>query len=259
MNVFDSHCHLQNAKLAEDREAVIARARDAGVTAVLSLATRSDDARAVVDIANAHAGHYAAVGVHPSDIDDWSPATEALLRELAREPKVVVYGEIGLDYYWKTFEHEHQKRVLREQLAVARDLRLPVSLHCRDAYDDMVGLLREENAAEIGGVAHCFAGTEAHARAFLDMGFVLGIGGSVTYKGNEALRDVLRAVGHEHVIIETDSPYLAPVPHRGKRNEPAFAADTARFLATLFQRDAEELADECHARTRRVFRIPDGL
>lgn len=259
LNVFDSHCHLQNAKFDSDRHEVIARMREAGVTAVLNLATRSDDARAVVELAKANAGFYAAVGVHPSDIDDWSPGTEALMRELAAEPEVVVYGEIGIDYYWKTFEHDHQKRVFREQLDVARDLGLPVSMHCRDAYDDLVSELQAARGGEIGGVAHCFMGTEDHARALLDMGFVLGIGGSATFKGNASLREMLLKVGPEHVIVETDSPYLAPMPHRGKRNEPAFAADTARFLAELFGKDAEEFADACHARTRRAFRIPDEL
>lgn len=254
--LFDSHCHLQNDKFDGDREAVLGRARQAGVSAILNLATRSADAPAVVALARQHPECWAAVGVHPSDIDDWSPESEAVLRGLAGDPRVVAWGEIGLDYYWKTHAREDQRRVFRRQLAIARELGLPVSMHCRDAYDDLLADLRAEDGAAIGGVAHCFMGTLDHARAFLDLGFALGIGGSATYKGNQALRDTLLAVGPGDLVVETDSPYLAPVPHRGKRNEPAFAADTAAALAALFGMEPAAFAEASAARARRAFRIP---
>jgi len=257
LKLFDSHCHLQLRHFNEDRDEAVERARAVGVRRILNLGTRLEDSRVVVEMAAAVPECLAAVGVHPSDLDAWSPETEAGLMELAAQPGVVAWGEIGLDYYWKHFDHDFQKRVFRRQLAIARELGLPVSIHCRDAYDDMVQCLREERGAEIGGVSHCFLGGLDHARALIDMGFHLGVGGSTTYKGNQAIRDVLAGVGTERLVLETDSPYLSPVPHRGKRNEPSFVADTARFNAELHGMDAEEFAALCFANTERAFRL-DG-
>lgn len=255
MHLFDSHCHLQNAKFASDREDAIARAREAGVARILNLATCLEDAGEVVALAHAHEECLAAVGVHPSDIECWSKDTEDGLMAIARDPAVVVWGEIGLDYFHKPFDRDAQRKIFRRQLAIARELRLPVSMHCRESNDDLIADLRTEKGTEIGGVAHCFDGTREHAAAYIDLGFALGVGGSSTFPRAEGLRAILRDVGTEHLLLETDSPYLAPQARRGKRNEPAFVAMTAEALAQTLEIDLEELKDACWRNTVRAFRL----
>ncbi|MBX3729183.1 MAG: TatD family hydrolase [Candidatus Sumerlaeia bacterium] len=253
--LFDSHAHLQHGQFDRDRDAVLTRARHAGVRRILNLATRLADAHTVVELAHHHPECLAAVGVHPGDLDDWSDATEAGLRTLAPDPRVVVWGEIGLDYYRDTFPRDLQRRVFRRQLALAREHALPVSIHCREAYDDMIADLEAENGPTIGGVAHCFGGTADHARRLLDMGFALGVGGSSTYPRSQDLRDLLRTVGVAALILETDSPYLAPQTHRGKRNEPAYVALTAEALAETLEIEFAALREACWRNTLRAFRL----
>lgn len=256
--LFDSHAHLHHRQFDRDRDQALERARAAGVRRILNLGTRLDDSRAVVELANRHSECLAAVGVHPCDIEDWSEETERGLRELARDPRVVVWGEIGLDYYHPGYDKAAQRRVFRRQLAIARELRLPVSMHCRgEAYDDLIADLRAERAGEIGGVSHCFAGSERQAREIIDMELALGVGGIVTFPKAEELRGVLRAIGIEHLILETDSPYLAPQPHRGKRNEPAYVAHTAEALAAALAMEPDALKETCWRNTLRVFRLDD--
>ena len=255
---FDSHAHLQNGKFDADQGAVLARARMAGVRRILNLGTRLADSREVVELAKRHPECLAAVGVHPTDLDAWSEEEAAGLMELAREPEVVVYGEIGLDYYWDRFERDFQRTIFRRQLAMARELKLPVALHCRGegCYADLIADLRAERGAEIGGVAHCFGGTMDEARTLVDMGFALGVGGTATFPKSEELRIILKAIGIDHLIIETDSPYLSPQARRGKRNEPAHVVHTAQALAELFDLELRDIAHITWCNAAGTFRLP---
>ncbi|MCB2153505.1 YchF/TatD family DNA exonuclease [bacterium] len=255
---FDTHAHVQNEKFAADREAVLARARMAGVRRILNLGTRLADSREVVELAHKHRDCLAAVGVHPTDLDAWSEAEAKGLMQLAEDPQVVVYGEIGLDYYWDKFERNFQRDIFRRQLGMARELRLPVSMHCRGegCYADLIEDLRAERGEEIGGVAHCFGGTMDEAKALVDMGFALGVGGTSTFPKSDDIRAILRTIGIDHLIIETDSPYLSPQPRRGKRNEPAHVVHTAQGLADLFGLDLRDIAHLTWCNATGAFRLP---
>jgi len=254
--LFDSHCHLQLNHFADDRDAVLQRAREAGVTRVLNLATSIKDAQAVVDIAREHPGQcLAAVGTHPSHLEDWSEEAGASLAAIAELEQLPVFGEIGIDYFHDHHPRDLQRVIFRRQLAIARALGLPVSMHCRDAYDDLVADLEAEDGAGIGGVAHCFMGTLDHAKRLIGMGFVLGVGGSATYPKSGEVREVIRTIGVEHIILETDAPYLPPQPKRGKRNEPAFVALTAEIIAREFEMDVAELATITTRNVERAFRL----
>ncbi|MDK2971344.1 MAG: TatD DNase family protein [Candidatus Sumerlaeota bacterium] len=253
--LFDSHAHLQNPKFRGDLDAVLDRARAAGVDRILNLGTRLADSHEVLALARAHVECLAAVGVHPGDLDAWSPEEERGLLELAASPDVVVYGEIGLDYFRNHFDRETQRPIFRRQLAMARELGLPVAIHCREAYEDLIADLRAENGATIGGVAHCFSGTLEDAHALIDLGFALGAGGSATFPKSADLREILVAIGPGHLLLETDSPYLAPQARRGQRNEPSFVALTAEALAPLFDLEPAELAALARANTIRAFRL----
>lgn len=254
--LFDSHAHLQNRKFAGELDAVLARARDAGVGRILNLGTRLEDSRELVEIARAHGECLAAVGVHPCDVEAWSDEEEKGLIELAAAPEVVVWGEIGLDYYHPGYDVEVQRRVFRRQLAIARELGLPVSMHCRgEAYGDLIEDIRAENGSEIGGVSHCFAGNRDQALELIELGFYLGVGGILTFPKSTELRELFSGIDLRHLVVETDSPYLAPQPQRGKRNEPAFVAHTAEALANVKQVEFEELKRVCWENTERAFRL----
>ena len=253
---FDSHCHLQLHQFADDRDAVLQRAREAGVTRVLNLATSIKDAQAVVDLAREYRGQcLAAVGTHPSHLEDWSEEAGASLAAIAELEQLPVFGEIGIDYFHDHHPRDMQRGIFRRQLAIARALRLPVSIHCREAYDDLIVDLDAEHGHAIGGVAHCFLGTLEHAKRLIGMGFMLGVGGSATYPKSTEIREVIRTVGVEHLILETDAPYLSPQPKRGKRNEPAFVADTAEIIAREFDMDVAELASVTTSNVERAFRL----
>jgi TatD DNase family protein len=239
----DSHCHLEFADFGDEIDAVMARARAAGVSTCVSIGTRLATFPQTRAIAERFAEVWCSVGVHPHDaavepLDDAAPLIEA-----ARHPKVVGIGETGLDYFYDNAPRTAQAHNFRLHITAARETGLPLIVHTRDAEDDTVAILREEMAAgPFTGVLHCFSGTQKLADAALDLGLYISASGIVTFKTAEALREVLRRVPPERLLVETDAPYLAPVPHRGKRNEPAFVADTARALAALRGVAFEELA-----------------
>jgi TatD DNase family protein len=241
----DSHCHLDNGDFDSDRNDVIRRAVDAGVTRMVAIGTGAGppDLEAGLRLASAHAEFYATVGVHPHDAAKASAEVLKQLSGLVRDPKVVAVGEIGLDYHYDFSPRDAQKAAFADQLAIARESRKPVVIHTREAWDDTFDLLeRHWTSRGIGGIMHCFSGGVAEARRALDMGFHLSFGGIVTFPKAEELREVAREVPLGRMLIETDAPYLAPVPKRGKRNEPAFLPYTAAKLAELRGLEVEDIA-----------------
>ncbi|MCG0238633.1 MAG: TatD family hydrolase [Firmicutes bacterium] len=253
--LFDTHCHLDHSKFDEDRTEVLERARAAGVGLMMVVSTSEANSRQVLALVEQHPDLYAAVGVHPSDAAAWDEGTYARLRELARHPKVRAIGEIGLDYYWD-YPREAQFRAFRAQIRLARELGLPIVIHDRDAHEDVVRVLEEEGAGEVGGIMHCWSGDWALAERCLALGFYLGFGGTLTYPRNEAIREVARRAPIDRIVIETDSPYLPPVPHRGRRNEPAYVRHVAEFLAELRGMAYPDLAALVTANAKRLLRIP---
>lgn len=231
----DSHAHLQHGHFDSSREETLQRAQEAGVGFLLNLATSIHDCPAVIALAEKYDFCWAAVGTHPCDSELWSPEAEAQYELMTSHPKVLMIGEIGLDYFHKPFDLEHQQRAFRSQLRLAKRTGLPVSMHSRGegCYKDLIRILQEEGGKEIGGIAHCFGGTLEEAHQLIEMGFYLGVGGIATYPKNTEIREILKQVGPERLLLETDSPFLAPQPVRGKRNEPSFIRHTAEILKDL--------------------------
>jgi len=242
----DSHCHIDGLEFDADREEVIARAHDARVTTMLNVGTgdpHSGVFERAVELAEKHPSIYAAIGVHPHDAKLFDEAAEQRLVSLVRQSKrVIAWGEIGLDYHYDHSPREKQREVFRRQLWLARAHNLPVVIHSREADDDTIIILREELTAYArGGVLHCFGGSLAMARAAIELGFFISFAGNLTFKKAEDLRDVARQLPLERLLIETDCPYLTPVPFRGKRNEPARVIETARCLAKIHGKEVDEI------------------
>jgi TatD DNase family protein len=243
----DSHCHIDGERFDEDRDAVILRAAEAGVVAMLVVGTgdpRSGGFEGAVALAEGHPGMYAAVGVHPHDASLYDAAAEATICSLANaSPKVVAWGEIGLDYYYDHSPRDVQRDVFTRQLRKAREMALPVIIHSRDADDDTVEILQRECSYDgFKGVMHCFGGTPRMVSELLPLGFLFSFSGNVTFKKAEGIRESAKVVPLDRLMIETDAPFLAPEPFRGKRNEPAYVVETARFLASLHGVDVAEIA-----------------
>lgn len=257
--LIDTHTHLDDARYNDDRDAMIARAREAGVERFITIGCDLATSESAVALAVQHDFVYASIGVHPHEVkhiqDNWYDE----FRRLAKNRKVVAYGEIGLDYHYNHSSPKEQRERFREQIQLAHELRLPVIIHTREADTDTVAILREEQASEIGGVFHCFSGNAALAKDALDLGFYLSFSGILTFQSATALRDIAKAVPLDRVLIETDCPYLTPVPHRGKRNEPAFVAHVAAQLATIRAgeagMDANTIALATTRNAKRLFKI----
>ena len=240
----DSHCHLDDERFDADREEVIDRARQAGCRYLLTVSGGSgpDDLASGVPIAGIHDWIYTTAGIHPHEAKGVSEGHFELLRRAASEPKVLAIGEIGLDYFYDHSPRETQKQVLIEQLQIARETKLPVIIHCRDAWADLAEIIAGHWAgAGLGGILHCFTGSREEAFKFLDWGFMISFAGNVTFKKAETLREVAREVPLDRLLVETDSPYLAPVPNRGKRNEPVFVLGVVRKVAEVRGMAPEEL------------------
>lgn len=229
----DTHCHIHDKRFDGDRDAVVERARAAGLTAMLTVGEDIADSRRAVEAGRRYQ-IAAAVGIHPHEAKNAPADLASALRVLLEEPGVVAIGEMGLDYYYDHSPRADQARVLREQLRLARETEFPVVFHHRDAFGDFTAILREEWGAGMRGVVHCFTGTAEEARVFVDeFGLYLGIGGVLTFPNAADLRETVCAVGPGRLVLETDCPYLAPVPMRGKRNEPAFVTHTAAKLSEV--------------------------
>jgi len=250
--LIDSHCHLDSDQFDADREAVIGRALAAGVSQMVAIGSGDGppDLEAGIRLAGRHEFFYATIGVHPHDAAKTTPETFAKLRDLAAHPKVIAVGEIGLDYHYDFSPRETQKTVFLEQLKIAQEKRKPIVIHTREAWPDTLALLRENWTG--AGIMHCFSGGPAEAEQALALGFYLSFGGIVTFPKAADVQQAARAAPADRILVETDSPYLAPVPKRGKRNEPAFIVETARKLAELRGTTFEEIAAATTANFRRL-------
>jgi TatD DNase family protein len=233
--VIDTHAHVHDKQFDEDRDDVVARASAAGVAEIVTVGCDLEDSARALAAAERY-GIRASVGIHPHEAKDAPADIAAAFAPLLENARAVAIGEMGMDFYYNHSPREDQERVLRAQLRVARERGLPSIFHQRDAYEAFVAVLRDEYAAPMRGVVHCFTGDTAQAQTFVrEFGLYLGIGGVLTFKSAGALRDAVRAVGVDALVLETDCPYLAPVPMRGKRNEPAFVARTLETLAEVLE------------------------
>jgi TatD DNase family protein len=250
----DSHCHLDFPEFAPELDAVVGRARDAGLAGMVTICTRLTEFERVRALAERFANVWCSVGIHPHEAANEPDASVERIVELTRHPKVVGIGETGLDYYYDHSPRDRQREIFRRHIEAARRSGLPLIVHSREAEEDTVALL-EEGAAPGGlsGVIHCFTSSAFLAERALAIGFCISFSGIVTFRNAEALRAVAKQVPADRLLVETDAPFLAPVPHRGKRNEPAFVAHTAAFLAELRGETREQLEAKTTANFRRLF------
>lgn len=258
--LFDTHCHLDDPRLHEELEEVLARATEAGVQRITTIGCASDveSVRSAVTLAQAHPGRISAtVGVHPHDAKHFTHELRDAIHEAGKDTAVVAIGETGLDFHYDHSPHPLQEEAFRTQIAIAKDLKKPLVIHTRSAPADTLRILREESAKEVGGIIHCFSEDHAFAAAALDLGFVSSFSGIVTFKSAVEVQDAARRQPADSILIETDAPYLAPMPKRGKRNEPAYVAYTAARVAELRGEDPEALAEQTYQNAVRVFGIAE--
>lgn len=253
--LFDTHTHIDSHKFNDDRAEMLARARSAGVELMMLISTSEAGSRRALALAETLDGVYVAIGVHPSDAADWDEAMYRRFLGLAKHPKVKAIGEIGLDYHWD-YPRDAQFRAFRDQVRLAREVGLPIVIHDREAHADVVRVLEEEGAREVGGVMHSFSGDWPLAERCLDLQFYIGLSGPVTYPRNAELREVARRTPLDRILIETDCPYLPPQPQRGKRNEPAYVRYVAECLAEVRASTYQEIAHTTSENGKRLFRIP---
>ena len=256
MELIDSHAHIDFPQFAEDRDAMLDRARAAGVTTLLAIGTGPGPEKldSALPFAEEHDWIYATVGIHPHEAKQVVLRHLDELAELAQHPKVIAWGEIGLDYFYDHSPRDVQQKVFRDQMALAAQAKLPIIIHCRDAWSDCLNILEEVwRPSGLGGILHCFSSTLEDARRGIEMGFMISFAGNSTYPKAQNLRDIAKALPLENILIETDAPYLAPQPWRGKRNEPAYVAEVARMLASVRNCPAEEMASATAQNFRRFF------
>jgi TatD DNase family protein len=257
MDLIDSHCHIYGEEFAGDLAAVMERAKEAGITTMIAVGADLESSRQAVALAEANDNIYCSVGIHPHDAEGVTEEQYQTVRDLALSSrKVVAIGEVGLDFYRDRSPRAAQEEVFRRFIRMARELSLPLIIHDRDAHDRIMAILKEEQACEVGGVLHCFSGDLEMAQECISLGFRISIPGTVTYPSNEALREVVRGVKVEHLLVETDAPYLTPVPKRGKRNEPAFVRYTAERVAELKGLTLEDVGRITSFNVRKLFGIP---
>ena len=260
LELIDSHAHVDGPEFDADRDEVMARARAAGVRRMVVIGAVGEPASAerAVAMAERDPDVFATVATHPHDVDKMTDAWWETHARLARHPRVVAIGETGLDFYYDHSDRAAQAAAFRRFVALAREVGKPVVCHIRDAHAESQAILAETGAAELGGVIHCFTGTPEDAAAYVALGFHVSFSGIVTYKNAQPIRDAVRRVPIDRILIETDCPYLSPVPMRGKRNEPAFVVHTAAVVAKEAGVPLAELAAATVANTARVFRFPTG-
>ncbi|MFC0334212.1 TatD family hydrolase [Paenibacillus sepulcri] len=240
--LIDTHTHLDSKQFDEDRAEVIERARAAGISRIINIGFDRETIPTTMALAEQYDFIYAIVGWHPVESIHMLPGDLDWIASLCDHPKVVGIGEIGLDYHWDTSPKDVQQRVFREQIQLARQKKMPISIHNREAHEDVLHILKEENAKDVGGVMHCFSGSWETAKQCLDMNFYISFGGPLTFKNARVPKEVLAQVPLDRILIETDAPYLAPHPYRGKRNESAFVRLVAETVAEIRGKSVEEIS-----------------
>lgn len=259
LDLIDTHCHLDLDPLAQSVEAVLARARAAGVTQCLTIGTSVEASRANVALAHQHPALRAAVGVHPHDADDVTDDVLAAIEDLARDPAVAAIGEVGLDHYRNESPHDRQAAALRGFIEIAKRRDLPLAIHCRDAYEPLLAILRELVHSRLRGLIHCASGPADFIRGALALGFHISFAGNVTFPNAKALQALVPLVPDERLLIETDAPFLAPQPVRGQKNEPAYVAHTAAYLAHLRGTTVNALGASTSRNARKLFGFPASV
>ncbi len=253
--LIDSHAHLEMPEFKKDLEEVIQRAKQSGVETMLTVGTEKKDWARALEIAQAHPFIYAVLGVHPHNAKEIDGDTYSILKKLCQSEKVKAYGEIGLDFFRNLSPREVQLQRFREQIGLARELKLPIVIHDRDAHEETMEILKSEKAHENGGVIHCFSGDYDMAKKCLDMGFTISVPGSITFKNAGEFQDIVKRLPLESILVETDAPYLTPVPFRGKRNEPSYVRYTAQKIAEIKKVPFEKVAEATTENAMRVFRL----
>ena len=255
--LFDTHTHLNVDAFADDAAAAITRAHEAGVGRFAVVGFDADTIKKSLELSAKYPEIYSIIGWHPTAAATYTAAVEDSLMALLEEKKVVAMGEMGLDYHWDTAPHDVQAKVFRRQIAIAKELELPISIHMRDAIEDTYRILKEEDVRDIGGIMHSFSGNVDYMKKFLDLGMHISISGVVTFKKATELHEVAKVVPIEKLLVETDAPYLAPVPFRGKRNEPAYVRYVAEKIAELREQTFGEIALQTTKNANKLFGLED--
>jgi len=255
MNLTDTHIHLHFPPYEADLPEVIQRAIQGGVNRFLNIGTDLEDSRKAVAVAEKYPEVYAAIGYHPHETKSADPADLAELEKLLRHPKVLAIGEVGLDYFHEHSPRDVQQKLLQTFLGWYREYQKPIIIHCRDAYEDMLRILRDFSNEPYRGVMHCYSSDKVNMRKFLDLGFYIAFGGALTYKKNDVLREACAACPKDRLLLETDGPYLAPQSVRGKRNEPFYMIETAEYAAKLHGMNLDQIADITTSNARTLFGI----
>ncbi len=251
----DTHVHLNADQYEDDVEEVIERARQAGVLKMVVIGFDRKTIKKAMELAERHAFIYAVIGWHPVDAIDCTEEDLAWIESLAAHPKVVGIGETGLDYHWDKSPKDIQQQLFRKQIQLAHKLNLPIIIHNREATADVIRILKEEKAEKTGGIMHCFGGSVETAQVCIDMNFMISLGGPVTFKNAKTPKEVAKEISLEHLLIETDAPYLAPHPYRGKRNEPAYVTLVAEEIAKLKGLPVEKIAEMTTENALNIFNI----
>jgi TatD DNase family protein len=256
--LIDSHAHLEMPEFKKDLEAVIQSARESGIEYIFTVGTEKKDWKRALEIANSHPSIYAILGVHPHNAKEIDDQTYPILKEFCLNGNVKAYGEIGLDFFRNLSPREIQLKRFREQIGLAKELGLPIVVHDREAHQETLGILKSEKAEECGGIIHCFSGDYEMAKVCIDMGFYISIPGSITFKNAGRLRDIVKKLPLECLLVETDAPFLTPEPFRGKRNEPSYVRYTAQKVAEIKNVSFEKVAEVTTTNAVRIYRLGKG-
>ena len=254
--LIDSHCHLDMKAFDKDRDAVIRRAREDGIVHMISIGIDVKSSQSAIDLARKHDFISATVGCHPHDADGCEPDGLEMLSRMAAEPEVVAWGEIGLDYYRNYSGKENQRKIFQAQLGLAKEAELPVIIHDREAHEEVYAILEKMGKGERKGIIHCFSGDRELAEAFIALGYYISIPGTITYKKAGQIKEVAATIPLDRMLVETDAPFLAPVPRRGKRNEPGLLNHTVREIAKLRDIPFEAVAEQTSRNAGTIFGLP---
>jgi TatD DNase family protein len=253
--LIDSHSHLEMPEFKKDLEVVIRRAKTSGVEYIFTVGTEKEDWNRALEIAHSHPSVYAILGVHPHNAREIDEETYSTLRKLCADEKVRAYGEIGLDFYRNLSPRDIQLKRFREQIVLAKELRLPIVVHDREAHKETLEILKSEKAEEYGGIIHCFSGDDEMAKECIEMGFYISIPGTITFKHAAGFQEIIKRLPLESLLVETDAPFLAPVPFRGKRNEPSYVRYTAQKVAEIKHVSFEKVAEATTENALRVYKL----